>query len=150
MKAVKAFFITLAVVLAICFAFLFARSGRMREAAGDLSEKAESEIKQETVSIASKPLMPVIENAISSQLQSRGMSKEEADGIVSSVTEKDKAKLTEIAGNHFNAILETAWYIDAGDTENLTESLQKELSAEELAELTAIIYKYVPEEYLQK
>ena len=146
MKAIKTFILTLLIVLAVCFAFMFIRSGRMRRAAEDLAHKAENKAKQETVKIAADQFMPLIEKALSSKLQSNGLSKEQADAVIASVSDEDKAKLTEIASNHFDAILETAWYIDAGDVENLTDSLQKELNEEELATLTEIYNKYVPKE----
>ncbi len=140
MKAVKAFFITLLIVLlagAVILACLYLFSDREH---GSFAEEA----KKKTVEYAARRMQPAIEEAVTSGLSQAGFSKEEAQQLVDSIPQEDKEKLIEIAASHTDSINEVSSYIRDGDTEGLTVYLQDTLNEEELQTITDMLGEYLP------
>ncbi len=139
MKAVKAFFITLLLVVlagVVILGCLFLCSGKE---GGSLAEEA----KKKTVEYAAHQMQPQIEEAVASGLAQAGLSEEEAKKLVDSIPQEDKDKLIEIAASHTDSIGSVTSYIQSGDTEGLTGYLQDTLDEEELQTITDMLGSYL-------
>ena len=136
MKAVKAFFITLAVVLLIGVIFLIGKNSIMKDV----------KTTQEQTSSETKSANPVKKAIVSEALdsyaeKSSGKTKE----IYDSMSEEDKDTVTEIIANNvsIDSVSEVQSYISSGDTSGLMDYAEENLSEEELEELKDIMSKYV-------
>ena len=136
MKAVKAFFITLAVVLLIGVIFLIGKDSIMKDV----------KTTQEQTSSETKSANPVKKAIVSEALdsyaeKSSGKTKE----IYDSMSEEDKDTVTEIIANNvsIDSVSEVQSYISSGDTSGLMDYAEENLSEEELEELKDIMSKYV-------
>lgn len=138
MKAAKAFFITLFVVLLIGTIFLIGKDSIMKDVQAT---------QQQTQSNAEKKSANPIKKAIVSEAidsyaeKSSGKTKE----IFDSMSEEDKDTVTEIIANNvsLDSISEVQSYVNSEDASGLMEYAEENLSEEEIKELTDIMSKYV-------
>ena len=136
MKAVKAFFITLAVVLLIGVIFLIGKNSIMKDVKAT-QEQTSSETKS-----ANPVKKAIVSEALDSYAEkSSGKTKE----IYDSMSEEDKDTVTEIIANNvsIDSVSEVQSYISSGDTSGLMDYAEENLSEEELEELKDIMSKYV-------
>ena len=138
MKAVKAFFITLVVVLLIGVIFLIGKDSIMKDVKATL-EQTQSNTERKSANPIKKA---IVSEAIDSYAEkSSGKTKE----IFDSMSEEDKDTVTEIIANNvsLDSISEVQSYVNSEDASGLMEYAEENLSEEEIKELTDIMSKYV-------
>ena len=138
MKAVKAFFITLVVVLLIGVIFLIGKDSIMKDVKAT-QEQTQSNTERKSANPIKKA---IVSEAIDSYAEkSSGKTKE----IFDSMSEEDKDTVTEIIANNvsLDSISEVQSYVNSEDASGLMEYAEENLSEEELKELEDIMSKYV-------
>ena len=138
MKAAKAFFITLVVVLLIGAIFLIGKDSIMKDVKAT-QEQTQSDSEKKSANPITKA---IVSEALDSYAeQSTGKTKE----IYESMSEEDKDTVTEIIANNvsLDSVSEVQSYVNSGDTNGLMEYAKDNLSEEEVKELTEIMSKYV-------
>ena len=138
MKAAKAFFITLVVVLLIGAIFLIGKDSIMKDVKAT-QEQTQSDNEKKSANPITKA---IVSEALDSYAeQSTGKTKE----IYESMSEEDKDTVTEIIANNvsIDSVSEVQSYVNSGDTNGLMEYAKDNLSEEEVKELTEIRSKYV-------
>ncbi len=138
MKAVKAFFITLVVVLLIGVIFLIGKDSIMKDVKAT-QEQTQSNTEKKSANPIKKA---IVSEAIDSYAEkSSGKTKE----IFDSMSEEDKDTVTEIIANNvsLDSISEVQSYVNSEDASGLMEYAEENLSEEEIKELTDIMSKYV-------
>lgn len=138
MKAFHVFFVTFILVVALGLGFLLIKSGMLSDIGKDLTGKA----KQKTVELTARQLEPLLEQQLVSQLESQGLTQEQAQAIVDSIPEEDKEKVVEIAANHIDQLPDAASYVQSGDVEGLTDLLQESLTEEETSTIQDMMSQY--------
>ena len=138
MKAVKAFFITLVVVLLIGVIFLIGKDSIMKDVKAT-QEQTQSNTEKKSANPIKKA---IVSEAIDSYAEkSSGKTKE----IFDSMSEEDKDTVTEIIANNvsLDSVTEVQSYVNSEDASGLMEYAKENLSEEELKELEDIMSKYV-------
>ena len=138
MKAAKAFFITLFVVLLIGVIFLIGKDSIMKDVKAT-QEQTQSNTEKKSANPIKKA---IVSEAIDSYAEkSSGKTKE----IFDSMSEEDKDTVTEIIANNvsLDSISEVQSYVNSEDASGLMEYAEENLSEEEIKELTDIMSKYV-------
>lgn len=138
MKAAKAFFITLFVVLLIGTIFLIGKDSIMKDVKAT-QEQTQSNTEKKSANPIKKA---IVSEAIDSYAEkSSGKTKE----IFDSMSEEDKDTVTEIIANNvsLDSISEVQSYVNSEDASGLMEYAEENLSEEEIKELTDIMSKYV-------
>ena len=138
MKAAKAFFITLFVVLLIGTIFLIGKDSIMKDVKAT-QEQTQSGDEKKSANPIKKA---IVSEAIDSYAEkSSGKTKE----IFDSMSEEDKDTVTEIIANNvsLDSISEVQSYVNSEDASGLMEYAEENLSEEEIKELTDIMSKYV-------
>ncbi|MBQ7657740.1 MAG: hypothetical protein IJS16_02055 [Butyrivibrio sp.] len=138
MKAAKAFFITLVVVLLIGAIFLIGKDSIMKDVKAT-QEQTQSDSEKKSANPITKA---IVSEAIDSYAeQSTGKTKE----IYESMSEEDKDTVTEIIANNvsLDSVSEVQSYVNSGDASGLMDYAEENLSEEELEELKDIMSKYV-------
>ncbi|WP_022764444.1 hypothetical protein [Butyrivibrio sp. XPD2006] len=138
MKAAKAFFITLFVVLLIGVVFLVGKNSIMKDVKATQQQTQSNEEKKSANPIKKA----IVSEAIDTYAEkSSGKTKE----IFDSMSEEDKDTVTEIIANNvsLDTVSEVQSYVNSEDASGLMEYAQENLSEEELKELEDIMSKYV-------
>ena len=138
MKAAKAFFITLVVVLLIGAIFLIGKDSIMKDGKAT-QEQTQSDSEKKSANPITKA---IVSEALDSYAeQSTGKTKE----IYESMSEEDKDTVTEIIANNvsLDSVSEVQSYVNSGDASGLMDYAEENLSEEELEELKDIMSKYV-------
>lgn len=138
MKAAKAFFITLVVVLLIGAIFLIGKDSIMKDVKAT-QEQTQSDSEKKSANPITKA---IVSEALDSYAeQSTGKTKE----IYESMSEEDKDTVTEIIANNvsLDSVSEVQSYVNSGDASGLMDYAEENLSEEELKELKDIMSKYV-------
>ena len=138
MKAAKAFFITLVVVLLIGAIFLIGKDSIMKDVKST-QEQTQSDSEKKSANPITKA---IVSEALDSYAeQSTGKTKE----IYESMSEEDKDTVTEIIANNvsLDSVSEVQSYVNSGDASGLMDYAEENLSEEELEELKDIMSKYV-------
>ena len=138
MKAAKAFFITLVVVLLIGAIFLIGKDSIMKDVKAT-QEQTQSDSEKKSANPITKA---IVSEALDSYAeQSTGKTKE----IYESMSEEDKDTVTEIIANNvsLDSVSEVQSYVNNGDASGLMDYAEENLSEEELEELKDIMSKYV-------
>ena len=138
MKAVKAFFITLVVVLLIGVIFLIGKDSIMKDVKAT-QEQTQSNTEKKSANPIKKA---IVSEAIDTYAEkSTGRAKE----IYDAMSEEDKDTVTEIIANNvsLDSISEVQSYVNSEDASGLMEYAEENLSEEEIKELTDIMSKYV-------
>ena len=138
MKAVKAFFITLVVVLLIGVIFLIGKDSIMKDVKAT-QEQTQSNTEKKSANPIKKA---IVSEAIDTYAEkSTGRAKE----IYDTMSEEDKDTVTEIIANNvsLDSISEVQSYVNSEDASGLMEYAEENLSKEEIKELTDIMSKYV-------
>lgn len=138
MKAVKAFFITLVVVLLIGVIFLIGKDSIMKDVKAT-QEQTQSNTEKKSANPIKKA---IVSEAIDTYVEkSTGRTKE----IYDTMSEEDKDTVTEIIANNvsLDSISEVQSYVNSEDASGLMEYAEENLSEEEIKELTDIMSKYV-------
>jgi uncharacterized protein YxeA len=138
MKAAKAFFITLVVVLLIGAIFLIGKDSIMKDVKAT-QEQTQSDSEKKSANPITKA---IVSEALDSYAeQSTGKTKE----IYESMSEEDKDTVTEIIANNvsLDSVSEVQSYVNSGDASGLMDYAEENLSEEELEELKDIMSKYV-------
>ncbi len=138
MKAAKAFFITLVVVLLIGAIFLIGKDSIMKDVKAT-QEQTQSDSEKKSANPITKA---IVSEALDSYAeQSTGKTKE----IYESMSEEDKDTVTEIIANNvsLDSVSEVQSYVNSGDSSGLMDYAEENLSEEELEELKDIMSKYV-------
>ena len=138
MKAAKAFFITLVVVLLIGAIFLIGKDSIMKDVKAT-QEQTQSDNEKKSANPITKA---IVSEALDSYAeQSTGKTKE----IYESMSEEDKDTVTEIIANNvsLDSVSEVQSYVNSGDASGLMDYAEENLSEEELEELKDIMSKYV-------
>ena len=138
MKAAKAFFITLVVVLLIGAIFLIGKDSIMKDVKAT-QEQTQSDSEKKSANPITKA---IVSEALDSYAeQSTGKTKE----IYESMSEEDKDTVTEIIANNvsIDSVSEVQSYVNSGDASGLMDYAEENLSEEELEELKDIMSKYV-------
>ena len=138
MKAAKAFFITLVVVLLIGAIFLIGKDSIMKDVKAT-QEQTQSDSEKKSANPITKA---IVSEALDSYAeQSTGKTKE----IYESMSEEDKDTVTEIIANNvsLDSVSEVQSYVNSGDASGLMDYAEENLSEEELEELKNIMSKYV-------
>ena len=138
MKAVKAFFITLVVVLLIGVIFLIGKDSIMKDVKAT-QEQTQSNTEKKSANPIKKA---IVSEAIDTYAKkSTGRAKE----IYDTMSEEDKDTVTEIIANNvsLDSISEVQSYVNSEDASGLMEYAEENLSEEEIKELTDIMSKYV-------
>ena len=138
MKAAKAFFITLVVVLLIGAIFLIGKDSIMKDVKAT-QEQTQSDSEKKSANPITKA---IVSEALDSYAeQSTGKTKE----IYESMSEEDKDTVTEIIANNvsLDSVSEVQSYVNSGDASGLIDYAEENLSEEELEELKDIMSKYV-------
>ena len=138
MKAAKAFFITLFVVLLIGVVFLIGKNSIMKDVKATQQQTQSNEEKKSANPIKKA----IVSEAIDTYAEkSSGKTKE----IFDSMSEEDKDTVTEIIANNvsLDTVSEVQSYVNSEDASGLMEYAEENLSEEELKELEDIMSKYV-------
>ena len=138
MKAAKAFFITLVVVLLIGAIFLIGKDSIMKDVKAT-QEQTQSDSEKKSANPITKA---IVSEALDSYAeQSTGKTKE----IYESMSEEDKDTVTEIIANNvsLDSVSEVQSYVNSGDASGLMDYAEENLSEEEVEELKDIMSKYV-------
>ena len=138
MKAAKAFFITLFVVLLIGIVFLVGKNSIMKDVKATQQQTQSNEEKKSANPIKKA----IVSEAIDTYAEkSSGKTKE----IFDSMSEEDKDTVTEIIANNvsLDTVSEVQSYVNSEDASGLMEYAEENLSEEELKELEDIMSKYV-------
>ena len=138
MKAAKAFFITLVVVLLIGAIFLIGKDSIMKDVKAT-QEQTQSDSEKKSANPITKA---IVSEALDSYAeQSTGKTKE----IYESMSEEDKDTVTEIIANNvsLDSVSEVQSYVNSVDASGLMDYAEENLSEEELEELKDIMSKYV-------
>jgi hypothetical protein len=138
MKAAKAFFITLFVVLLIGVVFLIGKDSIMKDVKATEQQTQSNEEKKSANPIKKA----IVSEAIDTYAEkSSGKTKE----IFDSMSEEDKDTVTEIIANNvsLDTVSEVQSYVNSEDASGLMEYAEENLSEEELKELEDIMSKYV-------
>ena len=138
MKAAKAFFITLFVVLLIGVIFLVGKNSIMKDVKATQQQTQSNEEKKSANPIKKA----IVSEAIDTYAEkSSGKTKE----IFDSMSEEDKDTVTEIIANNvsLDTVSEVQSYVNSEDASGLMEYAEENLSEEELKELEDIMSKYV-------
>ncbi len=138
MKAAKAFFITLFVVLLIGVVFLVGKNSIMKDVKATQQQTQSNEEKKSANPIKKA----IVSEAIDTYAEkSSGKTKE----IFDSMSEEDKDTVTEIIANNvsLDTVSEVQSYVNSEDASGLMEYAEENLSEEELKELEDIMSKYV-------
>jgi len=138
MKAVKAFFITLFVVLLIGTIFLIGKDSIMKDVQATQQQTQSNDEKKSANPIKKA----IVSEALDSYAEkSSGKTKE----IFDSMSEEDKDTVTEIIANNvsLDSVTEVQSYVNSEDASGLMEYAKENLSEEELKELEDIMSKYV-------
>ena len=138
MKAAKAFFITLFVVLLIGTIFLIGKDSIMKDVQATQQQTQSNDEKKSANPIKKA----IVSEALDSYAEkSSGKTKE----IFDSMSEEDKDTVTEIIANNvsLDSVTEVQSYVNSEDASGLMEYAKENLSEEELKELENIMSKYV-------
>ena len=138
MKAAKAFFITLFVVLLIGTIFLIGKDSIMKDVQATQQQTQSNDEKKSANPIKKA----IVSEALDSYAEkSSGKTKE----IFDSMSEEDKDTVTEIIANNvsLDSVTEVQSYVNSEDASGLMEYAKENLSEEELKELEDIMSKYV-------
>ena len=143
MKALKSFFITLVIILAIGCLFIVARKSIMN---GIAEKNVKTESAASEGSSKKSKANPVTKAIVGEAMDTyiKNSSNEKVQEIAESMSEEDKDTVTEIIANNvsLDAIPEVQSYISGGDKEGLMEYAKDNFSEEEIAELKDIMSKY--------
>ena len=138
MKAAKAFFITLFIVLLIGTIFLIGKDSIMKDVQATQQQTQSNDEKKSANPIKKA----IVSEALDSYAEkSSGKTKE----IFDSMSEEDKDTVTEIIANNvsLDSVTEVQSYVNSEDASGLMEYAKENLSEEELKELEDIMSKYV-------
>jgi len=152
MKALKAFILTLVIVLCAglgylvysnkLVSFLAARFAR------DGVQAVQEAVKEQTDKVVEEALNHAIETIVAGKLAEAGIPQDKAEELIDKVSEEDKSKVTQIVSEHLDReTIQEIGSLAGGDSspEEIAEYVEEKLTPQEYDQIEQLVKKYALE-----